>query len=759
MEAKSNKVLENILRGIIVVGSFLVVLVPIIIVPGSYFPYIIQKTIILRILIEIIFGVYIILALWKPEYRPKKSILLWSVLAFAAVMLLTTFTGQSLARSWWGNWERSFGTFLYLHFFAWFIILISVFNNKELWNKILNLTLFVSLFISLYAIAQRLGLPITYEAGLQRVNGTMGNASYLATYLLLHLFIALLFFVERTRWKSKLYYLSVFVIDFFVLTLTGTRGALLALMASVVTFIILVFWLKVYRQRTFKLLLVASFLLFIGIGVLFIFKDTSFVKQNYWFKRLTSYSLEDNTIQTRLHSWSWGLKGFRDNLLVGVGPENYQNVFNQYFEGDFYNYSRNEIWFDRAHNTLIDMAVTMGIFGFLSYLFIFGVIIYYLFNLQKRKKISSTVFIILSLLFLSYFFQNLFVFDSINSLIVFYLVLVFVLNIYSKNQEQKEKRFKELSPQRRIPPYITTPVVLLLFLILLFGVNLPEAKANLYVYDAFVGGKMNQYTLSVDSYLKTYEVAINKIDPAILLSTSLNEMIGKDSNIAPRDKEINDLELAIEWMDKAIELDNKNMFLYYIQAKNYSLLAELTKEMNYVDKGVEFALKAQQLSPGRVRPLWILGQLYLFAGQFEKSIFYLNEAVKKNEKLPETYFYRAVVYENMGDEENMYRQYDALIDLEYEFILEGQVLEVINHYQERGDSQRFIYLLQQLTILEPNDPNNWNNLVNAYEVYGQYDRALSTLKKWSEALPGSTSSVYRRYQEILDKKNETVNEN
>jgi len=429
METANNS-FEKILKAIIVFGCTLVVIVPLVLVPSSYFPYIIQKTIILRILIEFIFGAYIVLALFRPEYRPKKSLLLWSVLAFAVVMLLSTFLGQSFVRSWWGSWERMFGTFNYLHYFAWFIVVISVFNKKKHWNRILNATLIVSLLISLYAISQRLGLSFTFEAGLQRVNGTIGNASYLATYMLFHLFIAMIFFIERAGIKWKLFYFLIFIIDLLVLILTGTRGAILALMFSVVILVVLILWLKMWKSKAFKIILAFCIIFFIGIGILYAFKNTGFVQGNYWFKRFTNYSLQDNTIKTRFLAWEWGMKGFKDNLLLGVGPENFQNVFNQYFEGEFYNYSRNEVWFDRAHNTLVDMASMIGIFGLLAYLSIFGVVFYFLLDLKRRGKLSPPIFLIFFLLFFSYFFQNIFVFDSLNSLILFYLLLGFLYFIY-----------------------------------------------------------------------------------------------------------------------------------------------------------------------------------------------------------------------------------------------------------------------------------------------------------------------------------------
>ncbi|MBU1131454.1 O-antigen ligase family protein [Patescibacteria group bacterium] len=758
MSQVNNNLLEKILKLIIIGGSLLVVLAPLIVIPHSYFPYIIQKTLILRILIEAVFGAYLILALFKPEYRPKKSVLIWAVSAFFAVMLLTTFTGQGFARSWWGNWERMFGTFNYLHYFVWFIVLASVFNNKKVWNIILNATLFVSLLIGLYSLSQRLGLSFTFQSGLERVNGTVGNAAYLASYMLFHLFVALLFIVEKAGLKWKLYYLSIFILDFIVLILTGTRGALLALFFSLPAFIIIALWLKVWKQKAIKILVVGSVILLILVGILYSLRSTNFVEGNYWLRRLTSYSLNDSTVQTRLHAWNWGLKGFRDNLLLGVGPENYQIVFSQYFEGDFYDYSGNEVWFDRAHNTLVDMAATMGIFGLLLYLAIFGIIFYYLYDLHGRNRMSSATFIVLFLLFFSYFFQNIFVFDSLNSLIPFYLLLAFIAFIYSNNQESAEVLpGKRVFQNLKISPYLSIPLVVVGFSILFFTVNLPEVKANIYVYDAFINGKLNKYTESVDGYRLVYNITVNKIDPAILLSTSLNEMIGMNMEIAPQEKEIEDLQTAIEWMDKAIELDPNNMFLYYIQSRNYSLLLELSPQIEYLNQGIKFAKKANELSPGRLRPVWTLAQLYLFGNQPEKALEYLNQAVEINDRLSQTYYYLAVVYKNMGNLDKVHEQYDKLIDSGYQFMAVSQMQDIIAYCEEKQDVKKLIYLFEQLTSIEPQNFNYWNDLIDLLAADGQYDQALATLQKWAEIMPAASSHAYTRYQEILKQKDEAIN--
>jgi tetratricopeptide (TPR) repeat protein len=110
----------------------------------------------------------------------------------------------------------------------------------------------------------------------------------------------------------------------------------------------------------------------------------------------------------------------------------------------------------------------------------------------------------------------------------------------------------------------------------------------------------------------------------------------------------------------------------------------------------------------------------------------------------------------MGNTEKTYEQYNKLIDRGYNFNSINQVQELIPYYESKGDKTRLIFLLQQLTTLEPKDPNNWNNLVNKLEEIGNYNQVLDVLKQWAEAIPASSSLTYQRYQEILNKRNATT---
>ncbi|MBT3689734.1 hypothetical protein HOE31_05085 [bacterium] len=735
--------LENILKKLLIWGSYFIVFIPAIFIPQSYFPYVIQKTILLRIVIELLFGIYLVLVLFNRKYLPKKSFLLWSLIAFFVVMLVTTFTGDSIARSWWGNWERMMGTFNYLHYFVWFLILISVFKTQIAWKRILDFSLVTSIVICLYGIAQMLGLNFVFEAGIDRVKSTIGNASLLSSYLIFHLFISLLYLFKVKDIKYKIFYIISFVLVLINIFLAATRGAQLALFISLIIFIIFSLVLKLWRNnKGIKYMLIGVSILVLLGSSLFALRSNSFIKDNYFLNRLTNYSLEDNTVQTRLLSWQAGYEGFKDNLLLGVGSENFQNVFNEYINPEFYDYTGDEVWFDRSHNTVIDIGVMMGIFGLLSYLSIFIALFYYLINLLKRKLLSDSSFIILSLLFITYFIQNLFVFDSLNSLILFYLLLAFVYSLYIQDNNESLNESKVLAR-----PILTIPLVIISFTWLFFSINLVEVKANNSIFETFRDKGRVDYETMVEHYKQAADVAVNKIDPAHLFSSALDESFYNQNFFASPETKISNFKIAASLMDRALDLDSSNMYLYYIQSKNYSHLFELTGDMEYFDKGLYFAVESKEYAANRIRPYWVIAQMYLLNEQYDLAIENIDIAININEGTAQNYYYKSIIYKAQGNVDGQGEMYKKMMEHNYPFS-NNDIFELLNYFDERQDVEQLINVVTILTEIDPTDLNHWNNLVGLYVMDLQYEEALVILKQASKINPGYSYNALQSYKEI-----------
>ena len=119
------------LKYALIAGLSLVFFIPFIVADGTiwpnmFFPFITGKNFAFRILIELLVGVYVLLALREPEYRPRASNLFWAIGAFAVWMGVATLMSVDPAKSFWSNFERMEGYITTLHLFVYFVMVGAV---------------------------------------------------------------------------------------------------------------------------------------------------------------------------------------------------------------------------------------------------------------------------------------------------------------------------------------------------------------------------------------------------------------------------------------------------------------------------------------------------------------------------------------------------------------------------------------------------------------------------------------------------------
>lgn len=117
---------KQTLRQVVIGGLFLVPFVSFFVSGSLFFPYVTTKAFLFRAIVEAVFGAWLVLALTVPEYRPKKSLLLYAVLGFLLVVGLADFLGVEPVRSFWSNFERMDGYVSLLHLGAYFLVASTV---------------------------------------------------------------------------------------------------------------------------------------------------------------------------------------------------------------------------------------------------------------------------------------------------------------------------------------------------------------------------------------------------------------------------------------------------------------------------------------------------------------------------------------------------------------------------------------------------------------------------------------------------------
>lgn len=413
----------SLLKGIIYAGLFGLLLTPFIVANSLYFPFVTGKAFFFQIITEIIFGAWIILAIFNPEYRPKKSLLLGSIVAFLLIALIANSLSDNPTVSFWSNFERMEGYITLLHFAALIVVLGTVMNHIRVWRVYIHTAIVASTAMMISAFSDIAQYGFAY-----RIDTTLGNPIYLAVFMLINSFLLLWLIAQLQKSSIKEYFTSflfwlygiLWILHIVIVFQTQTRGAMLGVAVGLgITFILTALFAK--QEKPLRTLsAVAVIIMLCGGAAIFLGRDTDFIKSIPALERLTTISASEGTGQARL--WNWGIawQGIKEKPWFGWGQGNYNVVFDTHYDPKMF---EQEPWFDRAHNVVIDWTVATGIIGVLAYLAIF---LTALFVLWKYAEISVFEKSVLTGLLLGYFTHNLFVFDHTTSYILFAIVLAYI---------------------------------------------------------------------------------------------------------------------------------------------------------------------------------------------------------------------------------------------------------------------------------------------------------------------------------------------
>lgn len=439
---------------------FLIPAVVLLVTESLYFPFITGKGFVFRILVEVAFAFWLILALSSPEYRPKKSLALWLGLAFVVSIGISTMLAVNPSKAFWSNFERMEGYILILHLAAYVVVLTTLMNTEKLWRNMVYTTLGVSTIVGVYSIFQLLGAAEINQGGL-RIDATLGNATYFAVYMLIHAFLALYAYV---RWAGESRWLRIglgtlSVLFSILVFYSATRGSILGLLGGLG----LAGCIAVVSRgasRTVRYIGVSVVVgLLIVAGLFYAVKDTAYVQNHPILSRIATISLDSGAV--RFTIWSMALEGVAERPIFGWGQEGFNYVFNEYYRPELV---KQEPWFDRAHNVILDWLVAGGVVGMLLYLSLYVVLLYYLWRPGSDFAMNERA--LLTGLLAAYAFHNIFVFDNLLSYVLFMLLFSYIT--VRAHASAPAPTGKEV-----LAPEVAAPIAFVFFALIVYLVNAP----------------------------------------------------------------------------------------------------------------------------------------------------------------------------------------------------------------------------------------------------------------------------------------------
>jgi O-antigen ligase/Flp pilus assembly protein TadD len=721
----SAQVYRRVLQGGLIASLFIVFFV----FQDLLFPYITSKQLSFNILMEFLFAVWLVFILRYPEYRPRRSYITIGLLVFFLAILASCAVSVDIGLSFWGDAERMLGLFHILHFFIFYLILVTVFRSWAEWRALFLASVIVATLVSLVGIFG------------QNIYSTLGNTTYVSGYIIFNLFFALILFGRSENRSWRWLYVLPAVIMLYEFWLCRTSGAIIGLFVSL---LLLFFLLGLFhKQKIWRRTALAS-----SLAAVLIIAAVFSQQQTAWFQSsfLRNLTFQKNTFQTRLLSWRAAADDFHNHWLFGTGFGNYAIIFDQYFDSHFFNYSRSESYFDRAHNNLIDIASTSGLVGLLTYLSIFAAALYYLRRSFKRNgpyagtddlagRRNLEIIIILSLI-AAYFIQNLVVFDSY----VTYISLMIILGFIYWQAAPSAAAEAAAAPARRL--FIVSRqwegIVLVIFIL---GAYIFASQYNLKPWRMFqgvingysniLGGKFATGVLTYQAALVAgvpleHDGRVTLINLVTANPTLLDSVPKEGANAV--------LEYVIGLAEDNVN-DNPRDSLMQMQLAQ---ILDTAARFNYkdTDKFNDYSGRALQAmersiaaSPGRAPLYLIRAQMLLFRGENDEAIKNAQYAISLNPQYSEPYCRLAQFYLLLKDETKMADPLNQCLDLGgVSDMNSSQLVEkFVNYYVDQKDYPRIIKLAERLSQLNADNAQVWFSLAKIYWATGDKDKASTTV--------------------------------
>jgi tetratricopeptide (TPR) repeat protein/O-antigen ligase len=730
---------EPILAKILRYWTYAAAFVPLIIFNEYISPFHFGKVVIFRSLIYIGL-VFFILLIWKDRsYLPKFNKVTWSFFAFACAFTVATMFSIIPYMSMWGSLERMGGLFTFWHYFIYFLIITSVFRTERDWVNLFNVVISVGVLSAFYGFLQKTDLQwVVGSGGRERIFGTIGNTALFAGYQILCAFLSFtLFFRKDNSDGYRIFYGISGVIMAIATFMTAVRGSLLGIVIGFIAFALL--YSSVYRSKQAKKILLGLIgLVFVFIVLGLLFKNTDFIQQNRFLRRVTNFDIKDYTVQTRFWAWEAGLKGWSEGpktILVGWGPENFNIPFSKYFNPKFYQGPGSETLFDRAHNMFVEILVTMGLLGLLTYLGIFAMSFKTLWSKLTSKEYSTYSVGLISLL-VAYAIHNSFIFDTSANFLTFFTILGFIAFIgMPKAPAEANGKKKDVRP-RKVSPGLFVFASMILFIVCcvaIYEFNVLPSEANYATTRGIILGWSSDFAGAV----KKFQEAISYEGPGKYeYRNRFAQYVIESSNSGKLNQEhIDAINLALAEMQKNIDENEMDYLPYLYAARLNIILGKGDQDSPYNKKALDLSLKTIEISPTFVRSYYEIGQAYLNMGDLDNASKYFQKASELNPDVGLSKWYWGVIELEKGNIDEGLTIIEEIIKSGKYSPGESDLGRLNNVYVARNDYPKIAWVYEMLVNLAPNNGQYHASLAVAYARIGRYEDAVKQAREAAKVDP------------------------
>jgi O-antigen ligase/Flp pilus assembly protein TadD len=356
-EPKRDDAIFQPLHALMEVGWLLIaLLIPLAVNLWAQQPFEPSKAALLRTIVWAMVGLWLAGGLLERRNLWREvtaTSLFWPATAVVLAQTLATLLSVEHSLSVWGSYERSQGWLTLLSYYLLFLLVAARLRTPIQADHLVQAVVVTAVPLVVLSTAQALGwAPLALQTDARSpVYATLGRANFLGAYLALLLPLTLALGCTARAWPGRLAAAVLLGGEVVLIGLTRARAAWLAAGAALALFGGVWFWSRLRaRGRTWQVAVVTAGALCLigGLAVAL------------WAGRA------GGSPAARLTIWRVLLPLLAHRPLLGYGPDTLELVFPAVYPPELVYYQGRGILVDRAHNLLLDWAMTTGVIGVLA---------------------------------------------------------------------------------------------------------------------------------------------------------------------------------------------------------------------------------------------------------------------------------------------------------------------------------------------------------------------------------------------------------
>ncbi len=611
-----------------------VISMPTLFIPSFASVFAMPKLIVLRMatwLMALLYG-YKVFIESKVSYRKNWINAVW--LTYALVGILTTILSIAPLTSIFGAAGRFMGLVTLLHGIALsFFVMNASLTQKNIQN-LLTVSFLVATLLAIFGMMQyaNIGAELFQwnQNPSERIFATLGHPNHFGAYLGIHMVIGFCFlFNPQKKWKRWLLAMGL-CIQAGALFLTGSRGAMGAVIIGVITSVYGIIPQDFWRRKMKKILIVFISLVVAGGIIVAVFNED--IQNIPLIKRSiqTIETWQKGFLPDRLSWWLSSVEMVKRKPLFGYGLSTYREAFNQFRRLDYQIGDGNEniITPEAAHNEYLTIAATQGIVGLGTFLALVVMVLGTLSKSEKREKENNKVLRMALRGALIVQLTQIFISFSVIPTFAF-MCLFFGLSGMADQ--------KKVSIRKAIPITFKYIFIVIIFIVISWSgiTTWREASADYYIGQAKKSAGQGDSKTALENYQrgtmqKPEEYAYFQDFGDFALQTSGDKNFSASTQLKL-------LQLAKNSYQKAISINPHHPSTWFNLGGTYWQIFLITDEESYYEKAGEYFKKSIALAPNNQLYPYEVGKKYVQRSESEKNSE-KNEEAKKYCRIALEYF-------------------------------------------------------------------------------------------------------------------------